>query len=188
MQRSSTLAYLCLKFPSLPQDNAGNPCLPPHQRPGLSHLVYVSSMNVNEEEEETPPKKRRIGAPHQASIGTLTDDLEQKVADRLSRASMGQYLWTAGIRIPDLDSCIRSENRSSVMVLSFLALHACLTICQSLKQDEKELLLTRHPVDLDPRDGQLTSALYGETDKEPWESLSGCFTKGRGEHQPTPRA
>ena len=119
--------------------------------------LRASALTTSLDEEPAAPKRRRV-----ANVGLMTKDVEQRLMDRLARGSMGSFIWVSGVRAPDIESCIKYEQRSNVLVLALVALRSCLSIFEGLKEDERRMLRLEFPNDLSPHNAQITATLYGE--------------------------
>ena len=68
-------------------------------------------------EEGAPAKRRRI-----SSAGVITDKVQKRLLERLSKGYLGAYLWESDIRGQDVENCPKAERRSRVAVLAISAL------------------------------------------------------------------
>ena len=115
-----------MKFAGPAQDNCGRAvCLPPQK--ARSALVYLASTDLDSVEEGAPAKRRRI-----SSVGVITDEVQKRLLERLSKGYLGAYLWESGIRGQDVENCLKAERRSGVAVLAISALQNCMRVYESL--------------------------------------------------------
>ena len=130
VQKTSVFAYLVMKFAGPAQDNCGRAVCLPSQK-ARSALVYLTSTDLDSVEEGAPAKRRRI-----SSVGVITDEVQKRLLERLSKGYLGAYLWESGIRGQNVENCLKAERRSGVAVLAISALQNCLKVYESLKIDE----------------------------------------------------
>ena len=81
-----------MKFAGPAQDNCGRAVRLPSQK-ARSALVYLTSTDLDSVEEGAPAKRRRI-----SSVGVITDEVQKRLLERLSKGYLGAYLWESGIR------------------------------------------------------------------------------------------
>ena len=122
VQKTSVFAYLVMKFAGPAQDNCGRAVCLPSQK-ARSALVYLSSTDLDSVEEGAPAKRRRI-----SSVGVITDEIQKRLLERLSKGYLGAYLWESGIRGQDVENCLKAERRSGVAVLATSALQNCMRV------------------------------------------------------------
>ena len=122
VQKTSVFAYLVMKFAGPAQDNCGRAVCLPSQK-ARSALVYLTSTDLDSVEEGAPAKRRRI-----SSVGVITDEVQKRLLERLSKGYLGAYLWESGIRGQDVENCLKAERRSGVAVLAISALQNCLSL------------------------------------------------------------
>ena len=126
VQKTSVFAYLVMKFAGPAQDNCGRAVCLPSQK-ARSALVYLTSTDLDSVEEGAPAKRRRI-----SSVGVITDEVQKRLLERLSKGYLGAYLWESGIRGQDIENCLKAERRSGVAVLAISAMQNCLRVYESL--------------------------------------------------------
>ena len=161
VQKTSVFAYLVMKFAGPAQDNCGRAVCLPSQK-ARSALVYLTSTDLDSVEEGAPAKRRRI-----SSVGVITDEVQQRLLERLSKGYLGAYLWESGIRGQDVENCLKAERRSGVAVLAISALQNCLRVYESLKIDEVRAMRQHFPMNLRGKQirhvlGYIPGALYGQ--------------------------
>ena len=103
VQKTSVFAYLVMKFAGPGQDNCGRAVCLPSQK-ARSALVYLASTDLDSVEEGAPAKRRRI-----SSVGVITDEVQKRLLERLSKGYLGAYLWESGIRGQDVENCLKAE-------------------------------------------------------------------------------
>ena len=161
VQKTSVFAYLVMKFAGPAQDNCGRAVCLPSQR-ARSALVYLASTDLDSVEEGAPAKRRRI-----SSVGVITDEVQKRLLERLSKGYLGAYLWESGIRGQDVENCLKAERRSGVAVLAISALQNCMRVYESLKIDEVRAMRQHFPMNLHGKQighvlGSFPGALYGQ--------------------------
>ena len=124
--------------------------------------MYLTSTDLGSVEEGAPAKRRRI-----ASVGVITDEVQKRLLERLSKGYLGAYLWESGIRGQDVENCLKAERRSGVAVLAISALQNCLRVYESLKIDEVRAMRQHFPMNLHGKQighvlGYILGALYGQ--------------------------
>ena len=107
-------------------------------------------------------KRRRI-----SSVGVITDEVQKRLLERLSKGYLGAYLWESGIRGQDVENCLKAERRSGVAVLAISALQNCMRVYESLKIDEVRAMRQHFPMNLHGKQighvlGYIPGALYGQ--------------------------
>ena len=142
VQKTSVFAYLVMKFAGPAQDNCGRAVCLPSQK-ARSALVYLTSTDLDSVEEGAPAKRRRI-----SSVGVITDEVQKRLLERLSKGYLGAYLWESGIRGQDIENCLKAERRSGVAVLAISAMQNCLRVYESLKIDEVRAMRQQFPMNL----------------------------------------
>ena len=161
VQKTSVFAYLVMKFASSAQDNCGRAVCLPSQK-ARSALVYLTSTNMDSVEEGALAKRRRI-----SSVGVITDEVQKRLLERLSKGYLGAYLWESGIRGQDIENCLKAERRSGVAVLAISAMQNCLRVYESLKIDEVRAMRQQFPMKLRGKQighilGYIPGAVYGQ--------------------------
>ena len=161
VQKTSVFAYLVMKFAGPAQDNCGRAVCLPSQK-ARSALVYLTSTNLDSVEEGAPAKRRRI-----SSVGVITDEVQKRLLERLSKGYLGAYLWESGIRGQDIENCLKAERRSGVAILAISAMQNCLKVYESLKIDEVRAMRQQFPMNLRGKQighilGYIPGALYGQ--------------------------
>ena len=79
VQKTSVFAYLVMKFAGPAQDNCGRAVCLLSQK-ARSALVYLTSTDLDSVEEGAPAKRRRI-----SSVGVITDEVQKRLLERLSK-------------------------------------------------------------------------------------------------------
>ena len=104
VQKTSVFAYLVMKFAGPAQDNCGRAVCLPSQK-ARSALVYLTSTDLGSVEEGAPAKRRRI-----SSVGMITDEVQKRLLERISKGYLGAYLWESGIRGQDVLNCLKPND------------------------------------------------------------------------------
>ena len=120
----------------------------------------LSSTDLDSVEEGAPAKRRRL-----SSVGVITDEIQKRLMERLSKGYLGAYLWESGIRGQDVENCLKAERRSGVAVLAISALQNCMRVC--LKIDEVRAMRQHFPMNLHGKQighvlGYIPGSLYGQ--------------------------
>ena len=100
-------------------------------------------------------------------MGVITDEIQKRLMERLSKGYLGAYLWESGIRGQDVENCLKAERRSGVSVLAISALQNCMRVYESLKIDEVRAMRQHFPMNLHGKQighvlGYIPGSLYGQ--------------------------